>query len=230
MEQIKLLEELEIAYIIKRGKYKRITIGYYHQQVLTIKCPKTLDINKLTFFIEKNIEWIKKHRPLKEYTEVFYTNNSWYLFLGKKYQIKLFSSKHPSVNIIGDKLVVYSQSDVLVKELIEKWRYEQAEFIFQEVLNKCFSEMSKYLEKYPHLEIKKYKSRWGCCYPNKNKIIINISVVNLPIELIEYVIFHELSHFIHMNHSSDFYSFLIKFVPNEKKLRKEIRKYNSFYE
>ena len=60
--------------------------------------------------------------------------------------------------------------------------------------------MSHYLNKYPLLEIKRYKSRWGCCYPKKNKIIINVSVVNLPLELIEYVIYHELTHFVFDNH------------------------------
>ena len=90
--------------------------------------------------------------------------------------------------------------------------------------------MNHYLTKYPILEIKKYKSRWGCCYPRKNKIIINVSVVNLPISLIEYVIFHELSHFVHLNHSKEFHEFLRKFVPNEKKIVLELKKYNPIYE
>ena len=60
--------------------------------------------------------------------------------------------------------------------------------------------------------------------------MINVSVVNLPIHLIEYVIYHELAHFVHLNHSVAYHNFLQKFVPNERQLKKELIKYNSLYE
>ncbi len=228
--KIKILDDLDIPYIIKQGKYKRITIGYYHQDILTIKCPITLNTNLLEPFIIKHLEWIKNKRP--KIKQVIYENNHKYLFLGKELEIKIFNSHHESVNIINEQLVIYSNNPSIeyLKTLVNNWRLRQAELIFNEVMHKCFLKMNKYLDKYPHLEIKKYKSRWGCCYPQKNKIIINVSVVNLPLNLIEYVMYHELSHFIHLNHSTDFHQFLMKFVPNEKRLRKEITKYNSLYE
>lgn len=232
MNNIKVLDSLGIPYIIKRGNYRRITIGYYHCNTLTIKLPINMPYDKLEKFIETNIEWIKNKRPIGYFAEHKYQTGEKYLFLGRDYEMLILTSKYPQIDIFKNQLVIYTDSfeKLKIKKLVCSWRLKQAELIFQEVLHKCFLEMNNFLEKYPILEIKKYKSRWGCCYPKKNKIIINVSVVNLPIYLIEYVIYHELAHFVHLNHSQDFHRFLEKFVPNERKLKKEITKYNPLYE
>lgn len=232
MNKIDILENLGIPYNIKKGKYKRITIGYYHQSTLIIKTPINMPFVKVEKFIVDNINWIITKQPKGYFSQVEYITGHKYLFLGKEYELTIYLSKYAQIELIKDKLVIYTPNleNAKIKELVGKWRVKQAEFILQEVLNKCFMEMNRYLDKFPVLEIKKYKSRWGCCYPKKNKIIINVCVVNLPLELVEYVIYHELSHFIHLNHSKEFHDFLRKFVPNENKLRKEISKYNPIYE
>lgn len=232
MYNIDSLNQIGIPYIIKKGNYKRITIGYYHKNYLTIKTPINMPNNRLELFINDNINWIKNKQPKGYFVETKYHTGEKYLFLGNEYAIQIFSSKYPQVELVRNQLIIYTPSmdSEVIKKSINKWRLEQAELIFQEVLNKCFKEMSNYLTKYPILEIKKYKARWGCCYPKNNKIIINISVVNLPIELIEYVIYHELAHFIHLNHSKEFHNFLTKFVPNERLLKKQITIYNPLYE
>lgn len=232
MDSLKILVDNNIPYIIKKGKYKRITIGYYHKESLTIKCPINMPFQKLETFINSNIKWIINHKPKDLFKEHLYIDDEEYLFLGKLFTIKVFENKHPLVDIINDKMVIYTpkKDHTTIKKIVNAWRVNQALLVFQEVLNKCFNEMSNYLKEFPKLEIKKYKSRWGCCFPKYNKIVINVSVVNLPIHLVEYVIYHELAHFVHLNHSAEYHKFLQKFVPNEKQLKKELVKYNSLYE
>ena len=155
-----------------------------------------------------------------------------YLFLGKEYEFSIFLSKYSQIELLNNKMIIYTNdlNSLKIRKIVSEWRLKQAEMIFQEVLNKCFKEMSHYLNKYPLLEIKRYKSRWGCCYPKKNKIILNVSVVNLPIDLIEYVVYHELAHFVYLNHSKEFHELLAKFVKNEKKIKKQMMQYNPIYE
>ena len=47
-----------------------------------------------------------------------------------------------------------------------------------------------------------------------------------PIALLEYVIHHELNHFIVPNHSVDFYNELYKHLPNHRDLQKRLKKYS----
>ena len=65
---------------------------------------------------------------------------------------------------------------------------------------------------------------------NKFSIVLNLALIHVPVYLIEYVIYHELTHFIHMNHQSGFHKHLQKYVENENVLRKELNKYKADYE
>ena len=69
---------------------------------------------------------------------------------------------------------------------------------------------------------KRLTSRWGSC-DSKQNIILNVYLVQLPPELIDYVIFHELAHTQHMNHSAQFWNHLAKYCPEYKALRKRLR-------
>jgi predicted metal-dependent hydrolase len=83
--------------------------------------------------------------------------------------------------------------------------------------------------KYPNLIIKSSKSRWGCCYINENKIMLNISLIHVPLDLIEYVVFHELVHFVIPNHSKEFHDLLNRYVHNEKEKRNRLKNYCIVY-
>ncbi len=70
--------------------------------------------------------------------------------------------------------------------------------------------------------VKNLKSRWGSCDREKN-IILNIYMLQLPQELQDYVILHELTHTKHLNHSGAFWTHLENLAPEAKRLRKELK-------
>lgn len=78
---------------------------------------------------------------------------------------------------------------------------------------------------YNKIRFRKLASRWGSCSSQKN-ITFSIYLIQLPWQLIDYVILHELVHLEHMNHSQDFWRLLTKLMPQAKKLRREIKTHN----
>lgn len=73
------------------------------------------------------------------------------------------------------------------------------------------------------LSFKKMKGRWGSCSSNKD-IVLNIFLMQLTWELIDYVILHELVHTVHMSHDESFWGTLdglVKNLPEKRKLIKE---------
>lgn len=71
------------------------------------------------------------------------------------------------------------------------------------------------------------KSRWGSC-SSRGTISLNIMLMTLPNELIDYVLLHELTHTIHMNHSPKFWVDLEKICTSAKKYRKELRNFSPY--
>ncbi|HUA13382.1 MAG TPA: SprT family zinc-dependent metalloprotease [Candidatus Sulfotelmatobacter sp.] len=78
---------------------------------------------------------------------------------------------------------------------------------------------------YSSIKVKPLKSRWGSCDQRKN-IVLNIYLMQLPWELIDYVILHELTHTKVLKHNDKFWATLSSYLPKAKALRKELNTHN----
>lgn len=80
--------------------------------------------------------------------------------------------------------------------------------------------------KYSRLSFRNNLSNWGSCSHDDN-ISLNIKLMKLPDEIIDYVILHELCHTVEKNHSVDFWNLVRKVCPGCDTLRGRLRKYNT---
>ncbi|EQB40318.1 hypothetical protein M947_00545 [Sulfurimonas hongkongensis] len=76
--------------------------------------------------------------------------------------------------------------------------------------------------KYQELKFKKMKSRWGSCN-SLGVITLNTNLLKLRKEQIDYVVVHELSHLVHMNHSKAFHALVETYFTDSLRVRKDIR-------
>ncbi len=82
---------------------------------------------------------------------------------------------------------------------------------------------SKYLWiPFQKLSIKSLKSKRGSCSHNQ-KIVLNLKLIHLPLQFLEYVIIHEVCHLKEKNHSHRFWKLVWDFCPEYKEIRKGLK-------
>lgn len=82
---------------------------------------------------------------------------------------------------------------------------------------------------YKNIEIKNQKTLWGSCNRKRN-LKFDWKLVMLPMEVIEYIIVHELTHLKKMNHSNSFWSEIEKVMPEYRECRNWLDKHGKEYE
>lgn len=176
-----------------------VTTNYF---VTKSSIKKLLDENKMTIKNMIDVQLKKKKRL------------NYFYYLGDCYEV--FIDDVDGVKFLGD--AIYVSSD----DYLEKWLKNQVKHIFKERLDYNYG---IYKEKipYPKLKIRNMKSRWGVCNIRDNSVTLNSKLIEYDLEKLDYVIMHELSHFIYFNHSKSFWEQVSKYVPNYKKIRLDLK-------
>lgn len=185
------------TYIRVRDNTIIVTTNYF---VGTRKIEELINSNKA--FIDKALT---KSINKKEDT-------SFKLF-GKKYDIVYgFQTTEIEENKI------YTKDEKTLNKYLSKYIYN----IYEEKLNYWYNIFEENIP-VPNLKIRKMTSRWGVCNIKNKNVTLNLELSKYDIEALNYVIVHELSHFIHPNHSKEFWSLVAKYYPNYKEVRKYLK-------
>ena len=107
---------------------------------------------------------------------------------------------------------------------IDKWYKKQAETLFKERLDYWYNNFT-YKIPYPNLTIRKMTSRWGVCNSKLKRVTLNLELMKKEMVCLDYVIVHELSHFIEMNHSNHFWKVVGENYPDYREIRRKMKNY-----
>ena len=89
-----------------------------------------------------------------------------------------------------------------------------------EVLDRMYPLIRGWGVKKPEIKLRTMSSRWGSCAYTKGRITINKRLIAYPIAAAEMVTLHELCHFVHPDHSKDFYALMQTLMPDWKARKK----------
>ena len=229
------IKDREFIYDFSRKKIKNINMRIHNDGSIFVSAPLNTSFQTVENFMISRGDWIIKHtdrlKNALNRTVFELANEACISILGEKYILSLRKDQIKTCYIQNNELIVYIP-DLTDTQEIQKLISSFLENILNETLNMMCVEIYErsfrsFNISYPDIKIRKMKSRWGSCHFKNGKIIFNKHLVFLPKKCIEYVIYHEFTHFIHPNHSIEFYRMLKDFLPDFNDRKNELKKYNN---
>lgn len=221
-------------YKIFRKKRKTIGIKITNKGEVIVTSPFGISNKTIENIIKKKSSWILsklniiKGEKLGEKTSL--KNGYKLLYLGIQLKLELIYKKTDNCNFIIDdgSFKVYFNSnieldgDTIKKHVIDIYK-KQA----KKVLMERTEVYSKLINVNPlKVTIKSQKTLWGSCSSKRN-INYNYKIIMAPIEVVDYIVVHELCHLVHMNHSRQYWNVVQSILPDYK-IRRQWLKDNGF--
>lgn len=168
--------------------------------------------NEIIKFITNNkssvIEMINRQKVKNKKEDLFY-------YLGREYDIVICNSIK-KVLIDDNKIYIDNKSK------LNTFLKEESKRIFNERLKYNYDKFEERIP-YPNLKIRNMKAKWGYCRKSGNIVMLNFNLIKYGIDEIDYVIIHELCHFLEFNHSKRFWYYVTKYKPDYKVNRKVLK-------
>ena len=192
--------------IIKRKSNKNTYIRVDENKNIIVTTNYFVTNTRIKKILDDNINFLNKTLNKKE-------KKGFYL-MGKKCDI-IFDE---SINIEVENNIIKVKNE----KVLNKWYSNKIHEIFKERLDFYYNKFDENIP-YPILKIRTMKTRWGVCNRRINSITLNLNLIKYDYDCLDYVIVHELSHFIHFDHSKNFWSLVEENEPNYRQIRKEMR-------
>ena len=192
-----------------------------------ISAPYHIKSDEIRMFAISKLLWIRKNKDkfktqMRETPREFIDRESHYLW-GKRYLLSILETqKSPSVDVQHKTLLLNIKSHFSRED-----KEQVLNAFYRNELRSLVSSVIRKFEKIMHVKVKKVyiqrmKTRWGSCNFKQSSIRLNSELAKKPIELVEYVIAHEMAHLLIPNHGPQFISIMNKVMPTWKHLRDEL--------
>jgi predicted metal-dependent hydrolase len=215
-----------ISYTLTRSRRRTLQITIKESLEVSVAAPLSCPQERIASFLQEKSSWLlrklNEKRPNYEALRSRkYAHGQQFLFLGKKYPINVlpqecpqpltFDNSHFSIAILNP------DQETTIKEELFSWYRQQA----NEILGTRLFHFSRITGLNPEkVVIKTQKTLWGSCSSHTKSIQLNWRLVLAPLEVIDYVIVHELTHLAVPNHSQRFWQ-KVKGVLPDFRLRQQ---------
>lgn len=205
---------MENVTIVRSKNRKSVGIQVLPDASVKVTIPSFFPKFFVSKILQEKAEWIQTARQNMLSRKAKMPDKGQYFYLGKKYPLALRPGQKELI-VVSDKLYVASASDKFITTYVTSWYKQQARKIIVERVNHYakIAELS-----FRSVAITTAETRWGSCSSNKT-LNFNWKLVMAPIEVIDYVVTHELAHLTQLNHSRAFWETVRKMYPLYREYR-----------
>ncbi len=216
-------------YITRRPNMKRIVCKLKNDGKLYVSAPPQAQMCDIEGLLRQNesmvdiMDKVNRANAKRESAEQRrYVDGCTVTSLGERYPLSLTVGESVRNNrfVCRDgRIIVEAKSDAAAERLIDERLKERLEIYIRSASEPYFQIFKGMGVERPLMKMRSVRSYWGVCNVKNRCITYNTRLAPYPPAAIDYVIVHELSHFLHQNHSKEFYAVVESVLPDYKQRR-----------
>lgn len=219
-----------ISVFVTHKEIKKVRLKVFPSGEIRLSVPIDTPDKWISEFLIKKQEWIEDKVSQFEKTkaierEKIIRSGASTRILGRQSVIQIELAKQKRILRHDKKLYLYTPNP-LDQESINKqfnnWWQRSSKEYFLWVLDKLYPIIKKHGIERPEMVVKKMTTLWGSCSRRKGRIYLNFYLYKASPPCIEYVILHELTHFLYPHHNQDFDDFISIYIPDWMERKKQL--------
>ncbi|MFC6688672.1 M48 family metallopeptidase [Jhaorihella thermophila] len=212
----------QIAYEIVRRPRKTLEIAVEPDTSVVVTAPADAALEAIEAKLRKRAAWVLRQQRyfaqfLPRTPERRFVSGETHLYLGRQYRLKVVPHVQAGVKLIRGFIVVHThrpdRPDV-TRALVEAWYRERAHVKFPDRIEHClgfFPDPEAFRPR--SLIVRQIRQRWGSMSP-AGRLLLNLRLIQAPVDAIDYVITHELCHIAEPHHGPAFFDLLAQVMPD----------------
>lgn len=225
-----------VKIIVEARNTSRVSLG---KDAVIVRLPSHISIAEKEKMVKQFLDWAKStishNKYYAEHTHKldYYQNRELRIF-GKSFFVRIYISTNTQhkLNYRGDDQLHISLNENIdeqkqVKE-IQRFllRFSERYFLKSMQERVLYWNDVYFKERIEKVVLKHTISSWGSCTAQR-KITLSTKLLLMPLQVIDYVIIHELAHLKEMNHSPKFWKHVEAVMPDYKLQRKWLKAYGN---
>jgi predicted metal-dependent hydrolase len=204
---------------IIRSRRKSIALIVKSDGTVIVRAPLTASRRQIMNFVNEKAQWIQStQEKIKKYPAPAalkkFIEGEQFWYLGKTYPLQIVNQIRPAL-VLKSSFQINRTAVPAAADTFKKWYQQQA----RKVITKRVEEIAKkHSFTYKQIRITSARTRWGSC-SSRGSINFTWRLVMAPIEVIDYVVLHELVHTKIHNHSSEFWAQVSALCPDFQQKR-----------
>ncbi|WP_046227952.1 M48 family metallopeptidase [Paenibacillus dauci] len=210
------IQNQNIACNVQYSKRKKVSIQLDPNGLLTVKAPNGTPEDAIIRLVEQHSEWVldnlrrlSSRQPAPEARA--YEDYGTFMYLGREHKL--------------EELIETTDADEdMLRNRLKKFYFSSC----KKVINQRIAAYQQQLKVKPKsIDIVESTTKWGSCSFDK-KLTFNYRLAMAPVEVIDYVIVHELCHLLHMNHDRSFWRKVGGIMPDYKEKEEYLARYGRY--
>lgn len=205
-------------YTIKRTKGTNVKIKVKTDGTVVVTAPTYVSTDQIHTIVLEKENWIKlvQEQILQEEQSA----PDQLIYLGERIETRFGEYDQISLdhNILD---VPYFDDEAVFRSNLKEWYTHQTRALIEETIYGYANELGVGINR---ITIRDQRTRWGSC-SSLNNLNFNWRLSMAPMEVVQYVMIHEVCHLVHMNHSKQFWGLVETMMPGYEKSRQWLTKH-----